>query len=58
MKAKIYTTAKETDERLSFSGERGFEFKNTDRTVRDILRWCLSREKEVSSAPQDNWKEE
>lgn len=35
-----------------------FEFKNTDRTVRDILRWCLSREKEVSSAPQDNWKEE
>ncbi len=35
-----------------------FEFKNTDRTVRDILRWCLSRDKEVSSAPQDNWKEE
>ncbi len=35
-----------------------FEFKKTDRTVRDILRWCLSRDKEVSLAPQDNWKEE
>ncbi|WP_428065906.1 bifunctional metallophosphatase/5'-nucleotidase [Candidatus Proelusimicrobium volucris] len=35
-----------------------FEFKNTDRTVRDILRWCLNRDKEVLSVAQDLWKEE
>lgn len=34
-----------------------FEFKNTDRTLRDILRWCLNRDKEILSVTQDGWKE-
>lgn len=35
-----------------------FEFKNTDRTVLDILKWCLSREKDVSAPAVNDWKEQ
>ena len=28
-----------------------FEFKNTDRTVRDIVKWCLYRQKEIAEIP-------
>jgi 2',3'-cyclic-nucleotide 2'-phosphodiesterase (5'-nucleotidase family) len=33
-----------------------FEFKNTDRTLRDILRWCLSKEKTVKPQEPKGWK--
>lgn len=33
-----------------------YEFKNTDRTLRDILRWCLSREKTVTPREPKDWK--
>lgn len=34
-----------------------FEFKNTDRPVRDIVRWCIYRTKgEVSAPKTDQWK--
>jgi 2',3'-cyclic-nucleotide 2'-phosphodiesterase (5'-nucleotidase family) len=33
-----------------------FEFKNTDRTVRDILKWCLYRRKEFSAPQLNQWK--
>jgi 2',3'-cyclic-nucleotide 2'-phosphodiesterase/3'-nucleotidase len=33
-----------------------FEFKNTDRTVRDILRWCLLRQKEFTPPQINQWK--
>lgn len=33
-----------------------FEFKNTDRTVRDIVRWCMYRQKEISAPATDTWK--
>ncbi len=33
-----------------------YEFKNTDRTLRDILRWCLSREKTVTPKKPTEWK--
>lgn len=33
-----------------------FEFKNTDRTLRDILRWCLYKEKTVKPAQPTGWK--
>lgn len=35
-----------------------FEFKNTDRTVMDILRWCFFKEKEVSAPALTDWKEQ
>ena len=34
-----------------------FEFKNTDRTVRDIMRWCFYMDKNLQSAKPDSWKE-
>lgn len=34
-----------------------FEFKNTDRTVRDIIRWCMNREKEINPSFKQEWKE-
>lgn len=33
-----------------------YEFKNTDRTLRDILRWCLSREKTIAPKEPKEWK--
>ena len=33
-----------------------FEFKNTDRTVRDILKWCLYRQKEFTEIPLTEWR--
>ncbi len=33
-----------------------FEFKNTDRTLRDIVRWCLSRQREISAPVLKSWK--
>lgn len=33
-----------------------FEFKNTDRTLRDILRWCLYKEKTIKPAEPKGWK--
>ncbi len=33
-----------------------YEFKNTDRTLRDILRWCLSKEKTVTPKKPTEWK--
>lgn len=33
-----------------------YEFKNTDRTLRDILRWCLSKEKAVTPKKPTEWK--
>ena len=35
-----------------------FEFKNTDRTVLDILKWCLSKEKDISAPALNDWKEQ
>lgn len=34
-----------------------FEFKNTDRTVRDIMRWCFYMQKGLTQAKPDSWKE-
>jgi 2',3'-cyclic-nucleotide 2'-phosphodiesterase (5'-nucleotidase family) len=34
-----------------------FEFKNTDRTVRDILKWCLYRQKEFSAPQLNQWEQ-
>ncbi len=33
-----------------------YEFKNTDRTLRDILRWCLSRQKEINPPDVNDWQ--
>ncbi len=33
-----------------------FEFKNTDRTLRDILRWCLYKEKNIKPTEPKGWK--
>ena len=33
-----------------------FEFKNTDRTLRDILRWCLYKEKTIKPQEPKGWK--
>ena len=33
-----------------------YEFKNTDRTLRDIVRWCLSKEKTVTPKKPTEWK--
>lgn len=33
-----------------------FEFKNTDRTLRDILRWCLYKEKTIKPTEPKGWK--
>ena len=33
-----------------------FEFKNTDRTLRDILRWCLSKQKTIKPTEPKGWK--
>lgn len=33
-----------------------FEFKNTDRTLRDIVRWCLNRERTVGPPALKSWK--
>jgi 2',3'-cyclic-nucleotide 2'-phosphodiesterase/3'-nucleotidase len=33
-----------------------FEFKNTDRPVREIVRWCLYRQKNVTAPKTDQWK--
>lgn len=33
-----------------------YEFKNTDRTLRDILRWCLSKEKTITPKEPKEWK--
>ncbi|MDR0645859.1 MAG: 5'-nucleotidase C-terminal domain-containing protein [Elusimicrobiota bacterium] len=33
-----------------------FEFKNTDRTLRDIIKWCLYRQKVFSHPNTDQWK--
>lgn len=32
-----------------------FEFKNTDRTLRDILRWCLNKEKTIKPTEPKGW---
>ena len=32
-----------------------FEFKNTDRTLRDILRWCLYKEKTIKPTEPKGW---
>ncbi len=32
-----------------------FEFKNTDRTLRDILRWCLSKQKTIKPTEPKGW---
>jgi 2',3'-cyclic-nucleotide 2'-phosphodiesterase (5'-nucleotidase family) len=34
-----------------------YEFKNTDRTVRDILKWCLYRQKEFAAPQLNQWKQ-
>lgn len=33
-----------------------FEFKNTDRTVRDIARWCLARQKDFTPPQTNQWQ--
>ena len=33
-----------------------FEFKNTDRTLRDILRWCLYKQKDITPVEPQEWK--
>lgn len=33
-----------------------YEFKNTDRTLRDILRWCLSKQKSITPQEPKEWK--
>lgn len=33
-----------------------FEFKNTDRTLRDILRWCLYKQKDITPVEPKEWK--
>lgn len=33
-----------------------FEFKNTDRTLRDILRWCLYKQKTIKPTEPKGWK--
>lgn len=35
-----------------------FEFKNTDRTVLDILKWCFFREKDVYAPAVNDWKKQ
>ena len=32
------------------------EFKNTDRPLRDILRWCLSKQKDILPTPPREWE--
>lgn len=32
------------------------EFKNTDRPLRDILRWCLYKQKEIKPSIPNEWK--
>ena len=33
-----------------------FEFKNTDRPLRDILRWCLYKQKNITPVISKEWK--
>ena len=33
-----------------------FEFKNTDRPLRDIVRWCLYKQNNIMPVMPQEWK--